>query len=305
MDYGLLLPAGQAQLDAGGSARSLVQTAVEAEHLGFRSVWVGDSLSRARIEPLTLLAAAAQATERVTLGTAALIPAYRHPVQLAVTLSSLDLLASGRLILGVGAGFPGFSEREFDLVGVRFKTRFSHLDDMVTLWRQLWTCRPESFHGRVLRYDWLPRVPRPAQEGGPPIWLAGITPAALARTARLYDRWLPYPPSVEDYASALATIRETETRPVTPALFATVNVDDDVERGRRALDEYCQATYRMPLETIGKIQVMMTGPDLAAQIQRFAGAGAQHILLRIAAVRPDDYARQLERVAGLLTRQPA
>jgi alkanesulfonate monooxygenase SsuD/methylene tetrahydromethanopterin reductase-like flavin-dependent oxidoreductase (luciferase family) len=80
-----------------------------------------------------------------------LIPAYRHPVQAALSIASLDLLCAGRLVIGVGAGFPGLSEHEFDLVGVRFKTRFSHLDDVVTLWRQLWGGNPESFSGRVLR----------------------------------------------------------------------------------------------------------------------------------------------------------
>ncbi|HVV11029.1 LLM class flavin-dependent oxidoreductase [Amycolatopsis sp.] len=302
MEYGLLLPAGQAQLEAGGSAPALVAMAVDAERAGFDSVWVGDSLSRARVEPLTLLTAVAQATQRLTLGTAALLPAYRNPAHAAVTISSLDLISEGRLVLGVGAGFPGFSEQEFELVGVDFKTRFSQLDDTVTLWRELWTGRPDSFHGKVLHYDWLPEVPRPAREGGPPIWLAGITPAALRRAGRLYDGWLPYPPDPVDYANGLATIREVAgARPVTPALFATVFVDDDAERGTQALDEYCRATYQRPLDVIGKIQVMLTGEDVVPMLERFAGVGAEHILLRIAAVDPAVVAGQLGKVAELLS----
>ncbi|GAB2991784.1 LLM class flavin-dependent oxidoreductase [Amycolatopsis acidiphila] len=286
MKFGLLLPSGQAQLQAGGSARGVVETAVQAEALGFDSVWAGDSMVRARLEPLTLLATIAQATERITLGTAVLIPAYRHPVHAALTITSLDLLSGGRLVLGVGVGFPGFSEQEFDLAGVRFKTRFSQLDDTVELWRQLWTGSPDRFDGKVLHYGWLPEVPRPAQPGGPPIWLGGITPSALRRTAELYDGWLPYPPDPAEYASALATIG----RPVTPALFATVYLDDDVERGTQALDAYCRATYRHPLDVIGKIQVMLTGPGVLAQLGRFAGAGAGHVLVRIAAIEPDTFA---------------
>ncbi|AHH18330.1 luciferase-like monooxygenase [Nocardia nova SH22a] len=304
MKYGLLLPAGNAQLDADGSIRRLVDIAVEAERLGFESVWAGDSLVRARIEPLTLLAAVAHATERITLGTAVLMPAYRHPVHAAVTLSSLDLLSEGRLVVGVGAGFPGFSEKELELVGVDFRTRFSRLDDTVALWRELWTGNPEFFHGKVLHYDWLPEVPTPARPGGPPIWLGGITPAALRRTARLYDGWLPYPPDPADYATALATIHDTATRPVTPALFATLFVDDDKERGAKALDDYCRATYRMPLEAVAGIQLMMTGPDIPAQLQRFADAGARHILLRIGALDPGTFAAQLARLAELLPALP-
>jgi alkanesulfonate monooxygenase SsuD/methylene tetrahydromethanopterin reductase-like flavin-dependent oxidoreductase (luciferase family) len=304
MKYGLLLPAGQAQLDAGGSARALVEIAVEAERLGFDSVWAGDSLVRARIEPLTLLTAVAQATERVTLGTAVLMPAYRHPVHAAVTLSSLDLLSEGRLVVGVGAGFPGFSEKELELVGVDFRTRFSRLDDTVALWRELWTGNPQSFHGKVLHYDWLPEVPEPARPGGPPIWLGGITPAALGRTARLYDGWLPYPPDPADYATALGTIRDTAARPVTPALFATLFVDDDAQRGAKALDDYCRATYRMPLESVAQIQTMMTGPDIADRLGRFVEAGARHILLRLGVVDSATFTEQLARVAEILSALP-
>jgi alkanesulfonate monooxygenase SsuD/methylene tetrahydromethanopterin reductase-like flavin-dependent oxidoreductase (luciferase family) len=302
MKFGLLLPSGQAQLQAGGSARALVEAAVRAEQLGFDSVWVGDSMVRARVEPLTLLTAIARATEHITLGTAVLLPAHRHPVQAALTLASLDLLSGGRLVLGVGAGFPGFSEQEFDLVGVDFRTRFSHLDDTVTLWRQLWTGSPAGFDGKVLHYDWLPEVPRPAQPGGPPIWLAGITPAALRRTARLYDGWLPYPPDPDEYETGLARIRRAAgDRPVTPALFATVYLDDDVERGTQALDAYCRATYERPLDVIGKIQVMLTGPDALTSLVRFAEAGARHVLLRIAAVEPGAVAGQLAKAADLVS----
>ncbi|WP_319945069.1 LLM class flavin-dependent oxidoreductase [Nocardia macrotermitis] len=309
--YGLLLPAGVAQLAAGGSARALVDLVVAAEQRGFDSAWVGDSLLRARVEPLTLLAAAATATDRITLGTAALIPAYRNPVHAALTLSSLDLLSRGRLVLGVGAGFPGISEPEFDLSGVRFRTRFSHLDDTVRLWRQLWSGNSNPFHGKVFQYDWLPEVPLPHRPGGPPIWLAGATPAALRRTAHLYDGWLPYPPEVSEYESGLTTIRNTarsagrDETAITPALFATVNIDDNLTRGRAALSSYAETTYRMPLDQVGKIQVMITGSSkqVAAQLNQYIRAGANHILIRIAAISPDSFATQLDRVTDLIHSQ--
>ncbi|WP_326566259.1 LLM class flavin-dependent oxidoreductase [Amycolatopsis rhabdoformis] len=298
MKFGLLLPAGLAQLR---DVPAIVDLAREAERLGFDSVWAGDSIVRARLEPLTLLTAVAQATSRVTIGTAVLLPAFRHPVQAALTLTSLDLLSGGRLVVGVGAGFPGFSEPEFELVGVRFKTRFSHLDDVVRLWRELWTGAPRSFHGKVLHYDWLPDVPRPARAGGPPIWLAGATPSALCRAGSLYDGWLPYPPDPADYGRGLAAIRPQ--RPFTPALFATVYVDDDADRGQGVLEDYAQGTYRRPLSVIGGIQTMLTGPvaTVAAGLRAYADAGADHVLIRIGALDPSAVARQLPRVAEVVS----
>lgn len=303
MELGLLLPSGQAQLQAGSSARSIVDVAVAAERHGFDSVWVGDSLSRPRLEPLTVLAAIATATERVRLGTAVLMPAYRHPVHAAASIASLDLLSEGRLIVGVGAGFPGFSERELEMVGVPFRTRFTRLDETVQLWRELWNGQPTSFHGKELHYDWLPEVPAPAQAGGPPIWLGGITPRALARTARLYDGWLPYPPDVADYAGGLATITAAaDGRPITPALFATVVIDDDAERADATVDEYCRATYGMGRDLVGQIQAIFAG-DAATVIDgiaAYAAAGASHVLLRIGAIDTADFATQFERVVAVL-----
>src|SRR5262245_51327445 len=104
---GVLLPTGQAQWAATGGPRDLVRFAVTAERLGFDSLFVNDSLISPRIEALTMLAALVPATERVTLGTGALLPVLRRPIQAAEALASIDLLSGGRLTVAVGAGFPG------------------------------------------------------------------------------------------------------------------------------------------------------------------------------------------------------
>jgi alkanesulfonate monooxygenase SsuD/methylene tetrahydromethanopterin reductase-like flavin-dependent oxidoreductase (luciferase family) len=309
MRFGLLLPAGGRQLHTASDTRGLIELAVEVERLGFDSIWAGDSLSRGRVEPLVLLSAVAAVTERITIGTAALLPAFRHPVPAAQALSSLDLLSSGRLVVAVGGGFPGLSEPEFELVGVEFRTRFSWLEDVVALWRQLWSAQPSTaFHGKLLHYDWLPAVPAPYRSAGPPIWLAGATPAALARTGRNYDGWLPYPPAVAGYAAGLDQINAAATEAgrdptsVTPALFATILIDDDPERGMRALDEYCQATYRLPMDTVAGIQLLITGSadEVAARLAAYRAAGARHIAIRIATLHQDVWTDQLGQLAGLL-----
>ena len=117
-----------------------------------------------------------------------------------------------------------------------------------------------SFQGEIVRFDELPPATKPFRTEGPPIWLGGATPAALARTAKHYDGWLPYPPDPADYRSGLATIRETaldegrSADAVTPALFVTVRVDTDEAAGRARLDTYARANYGMPLADLEKIQ---------------------------------------------------
>ncbi|WP_279579535.1 LLM class flavin-dependent oxidoreductase [Fodinicola feengrottensis] len=83
----------------------------------------------------------------MTLGTAALLPALRRPVQAAQTIASIDLLSGGdRLVLAVGAGFPGRSEPEFAVSDVRWRTRFFPAGRHRTaLAAAVVRCRPPGF----------------------------------------------------------------------------------------------------------------------------------------------------------------
>lgn len=128
--FGLVLPTYQSFT---GSPRQIVELGVEAERLGFDSLWVGDTLAKAPIDALTLLATLAGVTERVTLGTAAL----RDPVLTANAITSLDLLSGGRVTLAVGGGFPGRSEPEFAFTCVPWRARNARLDDIVALWKEI------------------------------------------------------------------------------------------------------------------------------------------------------------------------
>src|SRR5689334_17480686 len=90
--------------------RANVEVAALADSLGYDSIWVGDHVGfdRYEFEALTMLTAYAMVTRHVSLGVAVLVLPLRQPVVLAKTCASIDQLAHGRLILGVGAGgdFP-------------------------------------------------------------------------------------------------------------------------------------------------------------------------------------------------------
>ena len=83
----------------------IISLANTVEQAGLDSVWVGDSLmAKPRMEPLAILGALAARTSRVRLGTAVLLPALRHPVLLAQTMATVDLISGGRLVIGAGVG---------------------------------------------------------------------------------------------------------------------------------------------------------------------------------------------------------
>jgi alkanesulfonate monooxygenase SsuD/methylene tetrahydromethanopterin reductase-like flavin-dependent oxidoreductase (luciferase family) len=308
--FGVLLPTGTAQWGDGANPRELVDFAVRAERLGYDSLWVNDSLLSPRIEALTALAAVAPATEHATLGTAALLPVLRRPAQAAQALASIDLLSGGRLTVAVGAGFPGrFGRPLHDLSEVPWAGRFTRLEETVALWRQLWASSgPTSFHGQVLHFDQLPRAAVPHQPGGPPLWLAGASPAALARAGRGYDGWLPYPPDPADYAAGLAQVRQAAKAAgrapaaVTAGLFVSVAVTDSAREGREALADYSRANYGLALEDLEAIQALVAGPaeDVVTQLARYIDAGARHLVCRVAATSLTAQREQLERIAELL-----
>jgi alkanesulfonate monooxygenase SsuD/methylene tetrahydromethanopterin reductase-like flavin-dependent oxidoreductase (luciferase family) len=310
IELGVLIPIGQAQWGQGADPRALPGFAVRAEELGYSSLWVNDFLLTPRIEALTMLAAVAPLTSRVMLGTAALLPVLRRPVQAAQTLASIDRLSGGRLVLTVGAAFAGrFGVPQHVLSDVPWERRFTRLDETVALWRQLWSA-PEgggSFQGSLLRFEELPPMTAPSRPGGPPVWLGGASESALRRTGRHYDGWMPYPPSAGGYADGLATVRaaaaEAGRAPaaVTPALFVSVVVTDTVERGRALLAAFAEASYGMPLDQLEQIQALAAGPPdvVAEKLRGYVAAGARHLAVRIATTTLESQREQLEHIIKL------
>jgi alkanesulfonate monooxygenase SsuD/methylene tetrahydromethanopterin reductase-like flavin-dependent oxidoreductase (luciferase family) len=293
---------------AGADLRRLLDCARAVEDLGFDSLWANDSLVRPRIEALTFLSAAAAVTDRITLGTAALQPVLRRPVQTAQVLASIDRLSQGRLAVAVGAGFPGLSEVEYAASEVPWARRLARLDDTVALWRQLWnTKESSSFHGSVLHLDDIPAGITPFSAAGPPVWLAADTPRARARAGRLYDGWLPYPPQPQRYRSGLAEVlaaaENAHRAPdaVTPALFVTVLVTDDADAGRAAMNHFASETYGFGIDIVEQIQTFAVGtPDAVTErLASFIDAGARHLVCRVGVLGPDGFVEQLQQLRAV------
>lgn len=312
---GIQLPTREAAILGDFSVAPLLDIARRVEELGFDSLWTGDSLfARPRLDPLIVLAACAGVTSRLTLGTAALTAALRHPLVGANMLTSLEHAAPGRLLIGVGSGFPvPESEHEFTSVGIPFAKRTTRLDETVRLWKRVWDAGSaedpddakalSEFHGALWQADSLDRLPGPATPGGPGVWLAaGGTPTVLSRVARFYDGWLPFIPDPLEYRRAWDGIRELADAAgrapdaIVPGLYATVHVDGDHVRAEARLDEYVQGYYGRSLEVMSTIQAYGHGtPEQCAQwLAGYVEAGARHIVLRIGALDPGD---QLDLIA--------
>lgn len=141
------------------------------------------------LEPLTVLAAIASATQRIRLATGILIAPLRSAAVLAKTAATLDVLSRGRLELGVGTGWQ---KEEFDAVGLDFERRGELLNDTIAACRALWTDSPASFRAASVSFERIWCEPKPVQPGGVPIWFSGtLTRRNLDRITHLGDGWIP------------------------------------------------------------------------------------------------------------------
>jgi len=269
----------------------LVGFAEKAEALGFESVWAGDSfIARPRLEPLTLLAAVVAATERVSVGTAALIAIRREPVTLAHTIVTLDHISGGRLELAIGTGAPLPIKSESDAVTMKYAERAGRIDEAVVSWKRAWSGQDGDLKGPYWDLSGLRQQPPPAQAGGPPLWLASnATPKAIARTAQFYDGWMPLIPDPDEYGRGWKAIREAATAAgrdpdtITPSLFATVNLNPDADRARTELDAYARQYYNLSLEKMSVIQPYFGGsPEACVDwLSDYVRAGCRHFVLRM------------------------
>src|ERR1044071_3276411 len=138
---------------AAGEAGGIREAALAADEFGFRALWCSDHLLApgsqpqfARVfEPLVVLSYVAAITSRIRLGTSVIVLPMRSPFVVAKQAATLDQLCNGRLILGIGVGSFG---EEYVNVHSDFHTRGRRMDEMIALFRHVWSGARTPFVGR-------------------------------------------------------------------------------------------------------------------------------------------------------------
>ena len=290
-EFGVLIPTREAIMSGRPATAPLLAMAERAESAGFDAVWIGDSITaRPRHEPLTLMAAIAARTRRVRLGTGVLLPALRNPVVLAHLVGTVDRVAEGRVILGMGiaADTPAI-RAEFAAVGVPFERRVGRFVETLEICRALWTRDKVSFSGKHFTLDNVTVEPKPHRPGGPPIWIGGSGPTAFREAAR-FDAWFPTGPSVEFFAehfpAVQAAARAAGRSPdaVMGAAYVTLALDPDPAAAQQRLEKFLETYYAAPARVIMARQACYAGPieGCAEWLQKWIATGARHIAIRFA-----------------------
>ncbi len=147
-----------------------------------------DPLSRL-YDPFVALSAAAAVTERLLLGFAVCLVTHRDPINTAKAVASLDLLSSGRVILGVAGGALDVAMRNH---GTEFKTRWKVVRERVLAMRTIWAEEEAAFSGEFVDFGPMWCYPKPLQPIGPPVWIGSNSKWVPGRVVDYADGWIVY-----------------------------------------------------------------------------------------------------------------
>ncbi|MHB9287952.1 LLM class flavin-dependent oxidoreductase [Halobacteriales archaeon Cl-PHB] len=297
--------------EGGTSFEATARQAELAESVGFDSLWLGEHHGWPDDfwpSPQVPLAALAERTDTLRLGTCLSILPVTDPVRLAAETNLLDIVSDGRATLGVGVGWR---PAEFDALGVDFADRGPRTTEHLRALRTLWGSDPATFDGEFVSFEDVQLSPPSVQQPRPPVWVGGLGDPTLQRAARLGDAWLPaWMPSVDTLRERLDAYheycREAGGDPADreQPLLRLAWVADDAATARRELQsvlegivaayenvvgtsplsETAEAQFRDDFAAYARDRVVVGTPaDCAREIARYRDdLGVDHLLLKLA-----------------------
>lgn len=165
-----------------------------AESMGYNPYAVFTTMDW--LDAFTVLGLLVPVTKTVRLGTSVTIVPYRHPLDMARVVASLDVASGGRIIFGAGVGWM---REEFELLGVPYKERAPRTREYLRVMQEVWSADSPRFDGQYVRIDKdLHFAPRPVQKPHPPIWVGGESTPALKRVVEFGAGWHIGPVDIED-----------------------------------------------------------------------------------------------------------
>ena len=296
LKFGILLPtrgvilAQKEKPDLG----PIFDMAQSVEESGYHSLWVGDSVTaKPRLEVFSTLSALAVKTQSIKLGTSVVIAALRNPVMLAQSVASVDILASGRLILGVGVSrMDKVFEEEFTACGVPFHEKAGRLEEILKIMKRLWAEDEVTIPNKYYTINNLSLLPKPVQKPGVPIWISSNdVDRGLKRVATLGDAWITNIPSLQVFKESWEKVQnyageiKRDPNTIERCLYLTINVSPDGPKAEKEGEEFLTAYYHKPIEVISKELVVKCGSsdEVARFIKGYADAGVTTFILRLAA----------------------
>ena len=280
-----------------GDAAAVLRIIRVVEDLGYDGAWFADHLAIPGyaskwvpppvLDPLAVCGVGLGATTRLRFGTDVLVAPYRHPLALAASVRSLQALGGDRLVLGIGVGYL---EGEFTALDLDPATRGARTDEALRILRAARTGLAIEHAGASFEFrDVIPG----GVGAGPPLWVGGNAPVARRRAAELGDGWHPLWISPEEYRAARAEIvalRRTAglDGPFTFSMSCPRGAVEDTARDWSGASRAASAPTRpefgyvppLPRATSGRPRFTGTPDELRADLDAYAAAGVDHLVVR-------------------------
>lgn len=178
-------------IEGGENVSRTIDQVVEAERLGFDSVWLAEHYTADEHwwpSSLVSLAALASKTNEIQLGSNILITPFYNPVWLSSSVAMLDRICDGRFICGLGVGYD---ENEMEAFDIPTDERVDRTIETIILIKRLWAEDTVTFDGKFYSLDEFGISPKPKQTPGPPIWFGVWGEYLLSQAAKRADAWIP------------------------------------------------------------------------------------------------------------------
>jgi alkanesulfonate monooxygenase SsuD/methylene tetrahydromethanopterin reductase-like flavin-dependent oxidoreductase (luciferase family) len=257
------------------------------------------------LEAYTLLSAVAARTARIQLGAMVTGVTYRNPAFLAKVVTTLDVVSSGRAILGIGAAWNDEESLAFGYPWPSATERFERLEDALRICRSMFTEQESTVHGTIHHVEGAINVPQPIRPGGPPILVGGGGERKTLRlTARYADMWNGFGdiPMIRHKLDVLSEHCATEGRDRSEILatrLGTLIVADTHEEADRRRREW-QTARGVTDEGLAMRLTWGDRAEVVEQASAFLDAGLQGVLFNMpAGSSPDDVSRAGESLSAL------
>lgn len=272
----------------------------QAADLGYDSVFMINHFMGNLQTPQTIsmVSKLIQHAGEMTVGTGILLLPLFHPIHIAEEFATLDHLAKGRLVLGVGAGYR---DNEFRAFGLEKARRGGRMTEAIDLIRQLWAGDEVNFHGKHFTLEKEHIGIRPYQPGGPPIWVGAGAEKSVQRAARIGDGWFapgnsPKPGwlerAMEWHDAELVSVgkqRSGREYPIVVQLYCAESTEEAratvrpyVQDSYFAYSEYSQLSWqRDAFEYLWDNVFLIGGPEyLVERLRSLEKIGFNHIVFR-------------------------
>ena len=264
-----------------------------AEDLGFAGLFRSDHFTNASppdkpsLELWTSLTWLADNTSRIEFGPLVSPVSFRHPTLTARMAAAVDDLSAGRLILGLGAGWQEREHHKFGHDLLEVPQRFDRFEEGVeVIAKLLRNEEPSTFEGEYFQIREAQLLPRPRQEGGPPILIGGNGPQrTLPLTARFADEWngLFNPPEkfgeLNQRLDKLLQEEDREPGKVRRSLMTGCVYGESDEEVTSKVKQRANGKYTAD-ELRDRGLIVGTSEQIVKQLEGYAEAGADRVMLQ-------------------------